>query len=287
MCFSSPQERQLHNEKCVCVCMCVCVCVCVCWGGQDQRCTYSVWCLEMGKCRHISGVSVFAALSLVPPRPALRSPWLQPCLLGLRESLIPSGGDSDGAKFPLCSSQNFHFRMQAIPSRTWLKINLKKKEEKKKKKNDMRCRRKVVIQGEGGRVKWTDVEKLFYVSFSSSRYLPNVADCTVNYSDSADFHLRLEINAQEDRDWVFHAFVSHLNTSCEFYTSAQDKARAWNVIYAKQTVCSPSHISGGCNCRTEPDQLADVSNLGHASAAEVKCQAAGASAFMWAGKLAQ
>ena len=129
MCFSSPQERQLHNEKCVCVC----VCVCVCWGGQDQRCTYSVWCLEMGKCRHKSGFLLFVSLSLDPPWPALLSPWLQPCLLGLRESLIPSGGDSDGAKFPLCSSQNFHFRMQAIPSRTWLKINLKKKRRKKKK----------------------------------------------------------------------------------------------------------------------------------------------------------
>lgn len=117
MCFSSLQEWQLHNEKQK-------------EKRKDLKCTHRLWCLEMNKCLHKSVCLLFDSHF--------------PCSFSQPLSFLPSFGVSAviyvevtwvtyslwgwqwWSQVPIVFIPNFHFRMQAIPSPTWLKINLKK-----------------------------------------------------------------------------------------------------------------------------------------------------------------
>lgn len=127
--------------------------------------------------RHKSGFLSFSFPLFSFSHPAqffLLSMWLQSCLLRLHESLIPSGGDIVGPSSH-CVHPKFPFQ-DASYSKPY---SAKNKPQKIKKK--------------------TDVIKLLCASFSSSRYLPNVADCGLNHSESAAFYLCCEINPQGDK----------------------------------------------------------------------------------------
>lgn len=170
MCFSSLQERQLHNEKQK-------------EKRKARRCTW-VWCLEMNKCRHKSLFLLFDShflCSFFPSPPFfLFFSW---CVCshfcwGYMSHLFPLGVTVTEPSSH-CVHPKFPFQ-DASYSKPYL---VKNKPQKMKWDVEM------VIQGKrGGReMEWTDVEKLFHASFSSSRYPLNVADCATDKSEKYRF----------------------------------------------------------------------------------------------------
>lgn len=146
---------------------------------QKARCRYSVWCLEMGKCRRQSGFLLFGSrflclLSLTTPLHPLFfwCGWSHFCW-GYMSHLFPLGVTLMEPSSH-CVHPKFPFQ-DASYSKPYLVKN------KTSKKWDLMLQKSNDLEAEGGRgVEWSEQmwKKLFHASLSSSRYQLNVADWT-------------------------------------------------------------------------------------------------------------
>lgn len=103
--------------------------------------------------------------------------WLQSWLLRFHESLIPSGGDTVGPSSH-CVHPKFPFQDASYSKPCSAKNKPQKNEMRHTREN--RCAKALL-------------------HLIQPRYLPNVADCRWNYSESAAFYLCCENNPQGDK----------------------------------------------------------------------------------------